>query len=139
MATVIQRHWRGYQARLFVEDYLVQRVYEKWRKYYDEMATRIQAIWRGYRVRKHGVDLRKMRQWLQSVYNKNAEALERMKKFRETELEYTRNVLERESMIWILFILFKVIRLVKKGNEKLATLNDPYPIINVVPRNVGLT
>lgn len=81
MATVIQRHWRGYQARLFVEDYLVQRVYEKWRKYYDEMATRIQAIWRGYRVRKHGVDLRKMRQWLQSVYNKNAEALERMKKY----------------------------------------------------------
>ncbi|XP_025987577.2 spermatogenesis-associated protein 17 [Solenopsis invicta] len=115
-ATILQRHWRGYQARMFVNQYLVERVHQMWQQYYNDMATRIQAVWRGYWSRKTRINFLQLQRWLRNVYTKNSETLENMKKFRQGELEHVESVTEQEAMLWILFILFKV-------NNKLLTLD----------------
>ncbi|XP_024946113.1 spermatogenesis-associated protein 17 isoform X2 [Cephus cinctus] len=106
--TTIQRHWRGYRGRVYAEFYLVESVVTSWKQYYDTMAGKIQAVWRGYWVRKNAMDIGKFRQWLDYVYKKNNETVEQMRKFRESELENARKVTEYESMLWILYILFKL-------------------------------
>ncbi|XP_026823958.1 uncharacterized protein LOC105281322 [Ooceraea biroi] len=80
-ATVLQRHWRGYRARMFVNRYLVERVHQMWQDYYNSMATRIQAVWRGYWTRKTQINVLQLRQWRKDVYAKNNETLENMKKY----------------------------------------------------------
>ncbi|XP_076629193.1 uncharacterized protein LOC143345706 [Colletes latitarsis] len=131
-AITIQRHWRGYCVRIFADRYLVERVHQMWQDYYDRMATRIQTIWRGYWTRKTVLDIPKMRRWLDTVYAKNYETVEDMKKlvlarnlnddfvyrslpfrFRQNEIEYAERVVERESMQWILFMLFKLHHLLR--------------------------
>ncbi|XP_076766729.1 uncharacterized protein LOC143433317 [Xylocopa sonorina] len=112
-ATTVQRHWRGYRARIAVDRYLIERVHRMWQDYYEKMATRIQAVWRGYVVRKTVLDIQKTRRWLNEVYAKNVETVENMKRFRQTEIEYVETVMERESMQWILFILFKLHHLLR--------------------------
>ncbi|RLU24807.1 hypothetical protein DMN91_002897 [Ooceraea biroi] len=107
-ATVLQRHWRGYRARMFVNRYLVERVHQMWQDYYNSMATRIQAVWRGYWTRKTQINVLQLRQWRKDVYAKNNETLENMKKFRQRELDHAENATEQEAMHWILFILFKL-------------------------------
>ncbi|XP_024893593.1 uncharacterized protein LOC112468588 [Temnothorax curvispinosus] len=107
-ATVLQRHWRGYHARMFINQYLAERVRQMWQHHYNNMATRIQAVWRGYWSRKTQINFLQLQQWLRNVYTKNNETLENMKKFRQGELEHAESVTEQEAMLWILFILFKV-------------------------------
>lgn len=132
-ATVLQRYWRNYRVRIFVKQYLVVCVEQVWKSYYyDTMATRIQAVWRGYWTRKTKINFVELRQWLKNIYTKNEETLRNMKKyvriymcmcylqcfinvcrvlhrFRQKELEYMESLTEQEAMLWILFILFKVI------------------------------
>ncbi|CAL7934468.1 unnamed protein product [Xylocopa violacea] len=112
-ATTVQRHWRGYRARIAFDRFLIESVHRMWQNYYNKMATRIQAFWRGYWVRKTVLDIQKMRRWLNEVYAKNAETVENMKRFRQAEIEYVEAVMERESMQWILFILFKLHHLLR--------------------------
>ncbi|CAK9796344.1 Spermatogenesis-associated protein 17 [Anthophora quadrimaculata] len=116
-AVTIQRHWRGYLIRIFVDRYLVERVHQMWQDYYDEMATRIQAFWRGYWIRKTVFDIKKMKRWLQEVYKKNEEAVTNMKKFHQDEIERIQAMMERESMQWILFILFKLHHLLRTNQQ----------------------
>lgn len=125
----MQRHWRGYRARMFINQYLAERVYQMLQHHYNNMATRIQAVWRGYWSRKTRMNFLQLQRWLRNVYTKNNETLENMKKcvltylslvargvnstltfsrFRQGELEHAENATEREAMLWILFILFKV-------------------------------
>ena len=80
MATVIQRHWRGYRARHFAVRFLVERVNLMWQNFYDRSATLIQATWRGYWTRKNGIDIQRMRNWFSSIYKKNEQIQEQMKK-----------------------------------------------------------
>ncbi|XP_076545030.1 uncharacterized protein LOC117601369 isoform X2 [Osmia lignaria lignaria] len=112
-AIIVQRHWRGHRTRVAVDLYLVEHVHQLWQNYYDEMATRIQAIWRGYWVRKTVLDIPKMRRWLKSVYAKNQETVENMRKFRYDVIKYEEAVMEHESMQCILFILFKLHHLLR--------------------------
>ncbi|XP_077269436.1 spermatogenesis-associated protein 17 [Temnothorax americanus] len=107
-ATVLQRHWRGYHAKMFINQYLAERVRQMWQHHYNNMATRIQAVWRGYWSRKTQINFLQLQQWLRNVYTKNNETLENMKKFRQGELEHAESATEQEAMLWILFILFKV-------------------------------
>lgn len=79
-ATVVQRHWRGYHARIFFNRYLVERVHQMWQDHYNSMATRIQANWRGYWTRKTRVNVLQLRQWRRDVHAKNDETLENMKR-----------------------------------------------------------
>lgn len=65
-------------ARKFAKSYVKEQVIEMWRQHYHRCATRIQALWRGYSARKSGVDLPKYHKWLDSVYEKNTQALTRM-------------------------------------------------------------
>ncbi|XP_054002532.1 spermatogenesis-associated protein 17-like [Hylaeus anthracinus] len=116
-AIVIQRHWRGYCVRIFADRYLVERVHKMWQDYYDRMATTIQAVWRGYWVRKTVLDIPKMRRWLETVYAKNDQTVEDMKKFRCDEIEYAERAMERESMQWTLFILFKLHHLLRTKQQ----------------------
>ncbi|XP_043251621.1 spermatogenesis-associated protein 17-like [Colletes gigas] len=116
-AITIQRHWRGYCVRIFADRYLVERVHQMWQDYYDRMATRIQTIWRGYWTRKTVLDIPKMRRWLDTVYAKNYETVEDMKKFRQNEIEHAERVVERESMQWILFMLFKLHHLLRTKQQ----------------------
>ncbi|XP_071568692.1 spermatogenesis-associated protein 17 [Temnothorax nylanderi] len=112
-ATVLQRHWRGYHARMFINQYLAERVRQMWQHHYNNMATRIQAVWRGYWSRKTQINFLQLQQWLRNVYTKNNETLENMKKFRQGELEHAESVTEQEAMLWILFILFKLHHLLR--------------------------
>lgn len=125
-ATILQRHWRGYRARIFINQYLSECVHLMWQCHYTNMATRIQAVWRGYWSRKTKMNYLQLKQWLRNVYTKNNETLENMKKyvlmyvllrailaiyfcrFKQGELEHAETVTEQEAMLWILFILFKV-------------------------------
>ncbi|CAL1677787.1 unnamed protein product [Lasius platythorax] len=112
-ATILQRHWRGYRARMFANRYLITRVQQMWQDHYNRTATRIQAVWRGYWTRKTQINFLQLRQWLRDVYTKNDETLENMKKFRQGELEYAESVTEQEAMLGILFILFKLHHLLR--------------------------
>ncbi|XP_033178663.1 uncharacterized protein LOC105681231 [Bombus impatiens] len=96
-----------------VDRYLVHRVHQMWQDYYNEMATRIQAFWRGYWIRKTVLDIEKMRRWLNEVYTKNEETVKNMKRFKQEEIECVQTIIERESMQWILFILFKLHHLLR--------------------------
>ncbi|XP_046741450.1 spermatogenesis-associated protein 17-like [Diprion similis] len=116
-ATTIQRHWRGFMARESARSHLIDQVTKMWWQHYHRCATKIQALWRGYEARKNGVSFPKYRQWLQSVYEKNTETSTRMKEFRDSELAYMRNLMERESMLWILFILFKLHHLLSTESQ----------------------
>ncbi|KAL6445370.1 hypothetical protein ACFW04_002285 [Cataglyphis niger] len=107
-AIILQRHWRGYRARMFANQYLIQHVQQMWQDYYTSMATRIQAVWRGYWVRKTQMNFVQFRRWLRDVYTKNDETLKNMKKFRLRELEYAEHMTEQEAIVAILYILFKV-------------------------------
>lgn len=80
-AVIIQRHWRGYCARIIFEKYLIQSVHQMWEEYYEKMATKIQAFWRGYWLRKTLLDIKKMHCWLNEVYEKNEETVKSMKRF----------------------------------------------------------
>lgn len=126
----MQRYWRGYHARILINRYLVERAQQILQDHYNSMAIRIQAVWKGYWIRKTQINFLQLRRWLKDVYTKNDETLENMKKyvgidsiiynvtdglfvyrFRQGALEHVENVTEREAMFWILFILFKVIRM----------------------------
>lgn len=80
-ALIIQRHWRGYCARIIFEQCLIQSVHQMWEEYYKKMATKIQAFWRGYWLRKTLLDIKKMHCWLNEVYEKNEETVKSMKRF----------------------------------------------------------
>ncbi|XP_026670147.1 spermatogenesis-associated protein 17-like [Ceratina calcarata] len=116
-AVTIQRHWRGYHTRIAVDRYLIHSVHQMWQDYYDAMATRIQAFWRGYWIRKTVRDIQKMKRWLKEVYAKNEEAIENMNKFRQAEINHMQAVIERESMHWTLFILFKLHHLLRTAQR----------------------
>ncbi|XP_050466360.1 spermatogenesis-associated protein 17-like isoform X1 [Cataglyphis hispanica] len=125
-AIIIQRHWRGYRARMFTNQYLIQHVQQMWQDYYTSMATRIQAVWRGYWIRKTQINFVQLRRWLKNIYMKNDETLKNMKKyvyvyplfilvnalffyrFRLRELEYAEHMTEQEAIFAILYILFKL-------------------------------
>ncbi|XP_046409494.1 spermatogenesis-associated protein 17-like [Neodiprion fabricii] len=116
-ATTIQRHWRGFMAREFARSHLIDQVTKMWWEHYHRCATKIQALWRGHKARKNGVSFPKYRRWLQSVYDKNTETSTRMKEFRDSESAYMRKLMERESMLWILFILFKLHHLLSTESQ----------------------
>ncbi|XP_076174207.1 uncharacterized protein LOC143150079 [Ptiloglossa arizonensis] len=116
-AITIQRHWRGYRARIFTDRYLTERVHQTWQDHYDRMATKIQATWRGHRHRKTNLDLPRMKRWLENVYAKNNETVEEMKQYRRNQIEYTERVVEHESMQWVLFILFKLHHLLRTAQR----------------------
>lgn len=127
-AIIIQSNWRGYYVRNNFDKVIISKVHQMWEDYYNCMATRIQALWRGYWIRKTYSNFYERMRWLNNVYAKNEEIVETMQKFviifyksyqyliyncihrfKENEINYIRNVLERESLLWILFILFKVL------------------------------
>ncbi|XP_048513439.1 LOW QUALITY PROTEIN: spermatogenesis-associated protein 17-like [Athalia rosae] len=141
-AITIQRHWRGFMARKFAKSYVKDQVKRMWWNHYHRCATKIQALWRGYEARKNGVNIPKYKKWLHSVYEKNAEALTKMKEYnglcnhhlnsrcqtddddviaelffflqvQGVELFYARNITEHNSLLWILFILFKLHHLLR--------------------------
>lgn len=80
-AIIIQRHWRGYCARIIFEQCMIQSVHQMWQEYYDKMAIKIQAFWRGYWLRKTVLDIKKMHCWLNEVYEKNEKTVNSMKRF----------------------------------------------------------
>lgn len=80
-AIIIQRHWRGYCARIIFEQYMIQSVHQMWQEYYNKMAIKIQAFWRGYWLRKTVLNIKKMHRWLNEVYEKNEETVNNMKRF----------------------------------------------------------
>ncbi|KAF3424355.1 hypothetical protein E2986_10800 [Frieseomelitta varia] len=81
------------------------------------MATRIQASWRGYWIRKTVLDTKKMQRWLNRVYTKNEETVRNMKKFKQKEMKFVETKIERESMHWTLFILFKLHHLLRTKQQ----------------------
>ena len=104
-AIIIQRHWRGYCARIIFEQCMIQSVHQMWQEYYDKMAIKIQAFWRGYWLRKTVLDIKKMHCWLNEVYEKNEETVNNMKRFLylikilfvflEFHIIYLRNISEK--------------------------------------------
>ena len=80
MAIIIQRHWRGYQARIYTKQYLIRSVHEMWSLHYNRSATLIQATWRGYWSRKNTVNMDRIKDWCQNVKDKNGEMLKCMRK-----------------------------------------------------------
>ncbi|KAL6268512.1 hypothetical protein P5V15_001644, partial [Pogonomyrmex californicus] len=80
-ATIVQRYWRSYRARMFINQYLAERVQQMWQDHYNSMAIRIQAVWRGYWTRKTQMNFVQLQRWLKNVYTKNNETLENMKKY----------------------------------------------------------
>ena len=60
-ATIIQKTWRGFYARLkhlqFLKEFYIQRMEE----HYDLCATKIQSLWRGFYSRMHIHDHYKMK------------------------------------------------------------------------------
>ncbi|KAL2747433.1 spermatogenesis-associated protein 17-like isoform X2 [Vespula maculifrons] len=112
-AIIIQSNWRGYYVRNNFDKVIISKVHQMWEDYYNCMATRIQALWRGYWIRKTYSNFYERMRWLNNVYAKNEEIVETMQKFKENEINYIRNVLERESLLWILFILFKLHHLLR--------------------------
>ncbi|XP_066601089.1 spermatogenesis-associated protein 17-like [Prorops nasuta] len=117
-ATIIQASWRGYVGRLFCNEFIIKRAYDMWNEHYNVMATKIQAVWRGYYSRKTKKDFIKIKKWLKDVTTKNEDMLQNMKEFRRIEIENTIQMLEQESMLKILFILFKI-------HHLLGTVSQP--------------
>jgi hypothetical protein len=52
MATLIQKHFRGFQARILVECLAVEKARADRAAYFKTNATKIHKTWRGYRVRR---------------------------------------------------------------------------------------
>lgn len=80
MALIIQRNWRGHRCRIYAKKYLIQRVNEMWIFHYNRSAVLIQATWRGYWTRKNHLNIRKLKEWCQTVKDKNGEILKSMRK-----------------------------------------------------------
>ncbi|KAL2731269.1 spermatogenesis-associated protein 17-like isoform X2 [Vespula squamosa] len=112
-AIIIQSNWRGYYVRNNFDKVIIIKVHQMWEDYYNRMATRIQAFWRGYWIRKTCLNFYERLRWLNNIYARNEEIVETMQKFKQNEINYTKNVLERESLLWILFILFKLHHLLR--------------------------
>ncbi|KAI4499860.1 hypothetical protein M0802_005116 [Mischocyttarus mexicanus] len=112
-AIIIQSNWRGYYVRNNLNTILINKVHQMWKDYYNCMAIRIQAVWRGYWIRKTILNLQERWRWLNNIYAKNEEIVEIMQKFKENEINYCKNIVERESLLWILFILFKLHHLLR--------------------------
>lgn len=51
-AITIQKHWKGYLARIYYRKYLLSYFENLCLKHFHGMATKIQKIWRGYQSRK---------------------------------------------------------------------------------------
>ncbi|XP_043273335.1 spermatogenesis-associated protein 17-like [Venturia canescens] len=108
MAVVIQRHWRGFRARISAKIILIRRVEAMWQCYYDKSATKIQRAWRQHRARVTGSRAKSTKNWMANVHDKNEETVQRLRSFRKAELKHVEDEIERESLLWILFILFKL-------------------------------
>lgn len=82
-AITIQKHWKGYLARIYYRKYLLSYFENLCLKHFHGMATKIQKIWRGYQSRKKIFDFYKRKAYFKALIEKSQLVLTQLEEFAE--------------------------------------------------------
>lgn len=86
-AITIQKHWKGYLARIYYRDYLLNYFQKLCLKHFNCMATKIQKVWRGYQSRRNIFDFHRRKVYLMTLIEKNKLLLSKLEEFAEHQKE----------------------------------------------------
>ncbi|XP_053316986.1 spermatogenesis-associated protein 17 [Spea bombifrons] len=87
MVTIIQKWWRGYQARKSFRSKVKTAHFIMKMNFYNEMAVRIQKRWRGYYVRKYVHSYYALKNYLEGVAIKNEIVRKELDEFADMKAE----------------------------------------------------
>ncbi|XP_036397431.1 spermatogenesis-associated protein 17 [Megalops cyprinoides] len=97
-ATVIQKIWRGFRARVHFRQMLKTAYFMMKMNFYNEMAVRIQRRWRGYYVRKYMHNYHARKRYLEGLKQKNEQVRKDLEEFAELQRRVREvSTLEREE------------------------------------------